>query len=196
MGVDDGGADEFEAAALEVFAQGVGLAAGGRQIGEGAKLVDHGLAIDKAPDVSVEAAEFVLHGEEVPCVFYGRADLAAIANQPGVSEHLFDVDRAEAGDLSRVEFGEGLAVVGALAEDGVPTEAGLGGLEGEKLKVLAVIVDGDAPLAVVVRDVIGLVEIEPRAALESHISERENRTRLGAPARASTARRICGPFCS
>ena len=142
-----------------------------------------GFATDKAPYIGAEAAKFVLHGEEMPGVFHGRADLAAVANQPRVLEHLFDFGRVEASDLSGVEFGEGLAVVGALAEDGVPTKAGLGGFEGEKLEVLVVVVDWDAPLAVVIRDIVGFVEVEPRAALAGHISARyqENQTRLCTP---------------
>ena len=73
--------------------------------------------------------------------------------------------RVEARDLRGVEAGEGLAVVLALAQDGVPAQAGLRGLQGQELEERAVVVDGDAPLVVMVGDVVGLREVDPRAAL-------------------------------
>src|SRR5436309_8412809 len=62
--VHDRGADEREVAALEVLRERVGLRRRGRHGGHGARAIALGPAVDEAPDVAVEAAEFLLDGEE------------------------------------------------------------------------------------------------------------------------------------
>src|SRR5439155_1336905 len=74
----------------------------------------------------------------------------AVADDAGVAHQALDVTGAEAGHLRRVEAGEGLAVALALAQDRQPGQAGLGAVEQELLVPAPVVVDGDAPLLVVV----------------------------------------------
>ena len=57
------------------------------------------------------------------------------------------------GDERRVEPGEGGAKVVALAEDRQPAQPGLGAFQGQVFEQHPVIVDGHAPLLVVVSDV-------------------------------------------
>ena len=60
VGVDDGGADEVEAAVFEVFAEGVGEGGAGGDFFEGLPGILEGAArLTKAPDVGVEGGEFV-----------------------------------------------------------------------------------------------------------------------------------------
>ena len=56
----------------------------------------------------------------------------------------------EGGDTSEVEIVEEQAVALATMEDGAPGEAGLGALQTDEFEQVAVVVRGDAPLAVVV----------------------------------------------
>ena len=64
----------------------------------------------------------------------------------------------------RVETVEGCSVVLALAQHGVPGEAGLRSLEDEKLEEPPVVVDRHTPLLVVVGGIVGLAQIDPGTA--------------------------------
>ena len=79
MRVDDRAADEFEAALLEVFAQGVGFFGSGRQIFHARKTILDRQAADETPNVFVECAEFFPHVEKVLSIRDRRRDLQAIA---------------------------------------------------------------------------------------------------------------------
>ncbi len=60
VGVHDGGADEVEAALLEVFAEGVGDGGAGGDLFQRGAAVLEGFAVDEGPLVVAEAAELVL----------------------------------------------------------------------------------------------------------------------------------------
>ena len=77
------------------------------------------------------------------------ADDARVGHQPGA------VGVVEAGDLLGVEPGERLTEGGPLAQDRDPGEPGLEGLEGDPLEEGRLAVDRDAPLVVVVGEVLG-----------------------------------------
>ena len=59
----------------------------------------------------------------------------------------------EGGDARDVESGEGLTVRGPLAQHRDPAQSGLRSLEDQQFEQLAIIVDGNAPLLVVIGDV-------------------------------------------
>jgi len=77
----------------------------------------------------------------------------------------------EARDLRGIESGERASVALALVEDRRPREPRLGALEREHLEQPRVVVDRHAPFLVVVREVEGLVDWHPLAAL-GHRPER------------------------
>ena len=149
-GVADRGANEFEAALLEVFAHlfrdGDGVAFFGGGGGSGERFC----STHEAPDVFVEGAEFALSGEEGAGVEDDRVDFEAIANNAGIVEKGFTFGGIVFEDFVRVKVVEGFAVVVAFFEDGEPAEAGLGSLEIEHLEEEPIVVDGDAPLGVVI----------------------------------------------
>src|SRR5690606_31526591 len=122
------------------------------------------LAADEAPDVSIEAAELLLHGEEAAGVRDRGLDLLPVADDAGIGEQPLDRAAVEARDARRVEIGERAPVAVALAENRPPREARLRGFEHEELEVLPVVVHRDAPLLVVVALVRGIDVQAPRAA--------------------------------
>ena len=73
-------------------------------------LLTIGPPADEAPDVGVEGAELLLHGEEGAGVAHGRLHLGPVADDAGVAQQLLHPGRREAGHLGGVEAGEGLAV--------------------------------------------------------------------------------------
>jgi len=84
--VADGRSDEGESASLQVLAHRVGLGGAGRNVLRPGGVVDDGAAADKLPDVGVEAAEFLLHGQKRACILHRRLDLEPVADDAGVGE--------------------------------------------------------------------------------------------------------------
>ena len=76
--------------------------------------------------------------------------LARARMMPGFCEQARDVGFAEAGDLCGIELAEGGAEGFALAQDGDPGEAGLEALEHEEFPERAAVVQGHAPLFIVI----------------------------------------------
>jgi hypothetical protein len=145
-GVDDDRADEFEAAFLEGFGDVFGEWGFG---GDGAFELN-GFVACHSPYEFGEVFAGLLHVEVGAGTADGGFDLGARANDAGVFEEAQDVGFFEAGYLFGIEVFEGLHEGFALVEDDAPGEAGLEAVEHEVLPELAAVVDGDAPLFVVV----------------------------------------------
>ena len=116
-----------------------------------------GLVARELPDVAVEGTELFLDLQEALGVVDDGLDFASVADDASVRHQAFDVGVGVGGDLHGVEVGEGFAEVLPLVEDGLPGEAGLHALQAEEFELLAVVVDGDAPLVVVVGHHQGVV---------------------------------------
>jgi hypothetical protein len=150
--VDHRRAHEAEAAALEILAERVGFARGGRNLPMRPPAIHSRLAADELPAVGVEAAELVPHGEERAGVFHRGLDLLAITDDRRVDEQLVDPLRVVSRHLLRIEVAERAAIPLALAEHDRPAQSGLGRFEHEEFEVLPIVVCRNAPLAVVVFD--------------------------------------------
>src|SRR5438876_787090 len=85
-------------------------------------------------------------------VAHGRRELAAETHDALVEQQRAEAGGAEPRDGPGVEPGEGAAIGLALGEDRRPGESRLRALEHEELEEPAVVVHGDAPLAVVIAD--------------------------------------------
>jgi len=150
--VTDGGADEVEASALQVFAHGIGLGGTRRHLMQRAPGVLAGLSAHKLPDVGIKASELLLHFEKCLGVPDGRFNLQPITDDAGIGQQLLDFLPAVAGNHKRVKAIKRHAVVLSLLQDGVPTQASLGAFQNKKLEEPLVIVQGRAPLLVMVMD--------------------------------------------
>jgi hypothetical protein len=148
-GVADGGADEFEAAFFEVFAHLFGNGDGVAFFGGGGGSWER-LPVDEAPDIFIEGGEFELGVEEGARVLDHGIDFEAVANDARIFEEGFPFSGVVFEDFVGVELIEGFAVVVAFFEDGEPAKAGLGPFEVEHFEEEAVVVDGNAPLGVVI----------------------------------------------
>ena len=109
-----------------------------------------GTAPDEPPDVGVEGAELVLHGDEGAGVAHGGLNLGPIADDAGVEEDLLDPLGGEPGHLLHIELGEEATVARPLLEDGQPAQPGLRPFEDEELEVGAVVVHRHSPFGVVI----------------------------------------------
>src|SRR5690349_15654144 len=91
-------------------------------------------ASDESPKIGIEGSEFFLHGEECGSVLNGRGDFQAVAYDSRVGEQLVQFILTVAGDDPRIKAIEGGAVVLPLAQDGLPTQAGLCSLQDQEFK--------------------------------------------------------------
>ena len=57
--IDDGAADEIEAALFKIFAQGIGDFGAGRHIGHGFRAVPYWHAINVTPEIGIERTKLV-----------------------------------------------------------------------------------------------------------------------------------------
>ena len=120
VSIADGRADEPEAALFQVCAQSVGLPAGRRIVAQCLESMDDGFAIDKAPDVAVEAAEVILDIEKAPGVIDGGKQLLSVADNARILEQFAQLSFAIPGYLFRVEIGKGFSIPFPLAQNDVP----------------------------------------------------------------------------
>src|SRR5437660_3201197 len=80
----------------------------------------------------------------------GRFDLAAVTNNPGVTEEAIDVALAETSNALRVEIGERSAKRVALSQDRQPRESRLEAFETEPLEQAAFVRHRSSPLVIVI----------------------------------------------
>src|SRR2546426_1105678 len=160
--VADRGADELEAALLQVFGQGVGLRRG-RPDGFSSQSIGiaHCPVSREAPDVPIETAVLLLHVEKPPRVSNGRFDFQAIANDARVSHQARDVGLAESRHFPHVEVFERLPEIVALAQDGNPAQPRLEALQCQQLEDLPIFMDRHAPLLVVILTVQRVLPAPP-----------------------------------
>src|SRR5207247_778778 len=150
--VADRRAHEGEAARLEVAAQRVREVGHRRHLPRLPPAVLERPPVHVAPEPGIERALDALDLAERARVAHGRGDLAAVTHDALGAQQRAEAGGAEPGDGPGVEPGEGAAIGLALGEDRRPGESRLRALEHEELEEPAVVVHGDAPLAVVIAD--------------------------------------------
>jgi hypothetical protein len=164
-GVTDGRANKLESAPQQILAKGFRLGGLRGYFSGGFPRIANWAPADEAPEVGVEAAEFLLHCPKGAGVPDGGGDLEAVAHNAGVGEQPPDLSWTVSGHHLRIEAVKSPPVVVAFVQDGGPTQAGLGALKDEELEERAVIVSGHAPFMVMVLDVQG--GFGPTAAREA-----------------------------
>src|SRR5205823_12303247 len=111
--VANGRTHEFESAADQVFAHGVRLGGARRRMGAIATMLQIAFA-GELPDISIEAAEFFLHGKKCFGVRNGGFDFQTIANDSWIGQQSSHARRTITGDAHSVEVIERAAVIFAL----------------------------------------------------------------------------------
>src|SRR2546425_11480118 len=166
MRVADRGADELEAALLQVLGQGVGLR---RRRPHGFSSHPIGVAqrpvAREAPDVPVEAAKLFLDLQEASRVGDGRFDLQAIPDDTLISHQACNVRLAESRHFPSIEVLERLPEVVALAQDDNPAQPRLEALQGQHLEDLPIVMDRHAPFLVVILTVQRILSAPPAPRL-------------------------------
>jgi len=166
-GITDGGAAKAEAALLHVFADGIGKPCAGWNMLQVFPFVVNGLVIGKAPDIAVEAAEFLLHLQERFCIFHRRLNLHLVPDDAGILHQRAELFGIVPRDFLRIEVVECLSEVFALVHDGAPAQSRLKSIEHDGFKQLAVIMTRASPLTVMVGEHQRVI-LGPRTANRLH----------------------------
>jgi len=151
-GVANSGADETKAASAKVTAHGLGLGSPGRHLGYGAPAIGAWTGARERPQVGVETTEFLLHGQSRARIFDRRSDLEAVSNDTGIREQSRHRGFVVGGDGRDGEIVERGAVGRPLLENRLPTQAGLSPFENEEFEEQSIVVDGNAPFRIMIRD--------------------------------------------
>ena len=118
--VDDRGADEAEAALLEILAERVGLRRSRRHLLVLGPAILNRLAADEGPQVLREAAVLGLKIQVRARVGDRRLDLQPVADDARILQQPRQLALAEARDALGIKAGERLALALALVEDRRP----------------------------------------------------------------------------
>ncbi len=110
------------------------------------------LAADELPYVFIEASELFLYAKERFGIIDGGSDFQPVANDAGILEQGKNLAPVITSDAVGIEMIESAAVVVALVEDRAPAQSGLCPFEDEEFEQRPVIMNGDAPFFVVIRD--------------------------------------------
>src|ERR1700722_9322888 len=146
----NGGADETKSPLLQILARGVGFSGSCWHIARAAPRMPQRFPAGELPDVRIEAAEFTLHFQKGLRVRNRGSNLQAISNDARIGEQCSHFSGVVPGNFGSVESIEHLAVALALPQDRLPTESRLRALKNQEFEQAAVVVDGHAPLFIVV----------------------------------------------
>jgi hypothetical protein len=125
-------------------------------------------SMDKLPDKSVERTELILNLRKLTSVVYSRRNLRSIPNHIRVTNKALHVFVGVLGYFSWVEIIEGFPQGFSPPEYKLPSQTRLKTFQNEKLKQRSVIMDGNAPLLIMVLDIKGIVRIPASYELFTH----------------------------
>ncbi len=148
--VDDGRANEAEAATDEVATDLVRQGRLGRHTVKARPAIHEWVVIHKAPDVAIEAAKLALDSDKPSRVGDRGTDLSRVPNNARIGHQLLDFALVVSGHNHGVELSVEPTVVRSPLENCQPAQARLRGLQNEKLEMLPVVVNRDRPFLVVV----------------------------------------------
>ena len=81
-----------------------------------------------------------------------RLDFQAVADQAGIDKKLIDFRLLVSRNFDRIEVIECRSIIRSFFENRLPTQPRLCAFEGKKFKQIAIVMDGHAPLIIVVGD--------------------------------------------
>lgn len=104
---------------------------------------------------------FRLDGKKPDSVFGGACHFEPVANNARIGHQASVVLGGKPGYGCGVKLSERLPVPVSTPQNGSPTESGLGTFQDEELEQYAIVANGDAPFAVVVLGIEGVIGGNP-----------------------------------
>ncbi len=155
--------DEPEPSALEVLANGIAVRRRCRDPFEVQRPAAQHLAVRELPDVIAEGAGAVAQLEVAARVGDEGVHLEPISHDAGIAQQALALYGIVAGHRFSIEVVERGTIARALAQDGEPAQARLRALQTQHFEQMTVIMDGHAPLGIMIGDV-ERIRGAPRAA--------------------------------
>ena len=143
---------ELETTLLQVAAERIGLGRARRNLPRRVPLIHLRPAANEGPDVCVEASELALHGQKVFRVCDRTIDFEPVSNDTRIPQKAGDAIVSESRDFGRIKAGKRGAIGFTLVENGLPAQARLRSFEREELEQYAIVMNGRAPLGIVIRN--------------------------------------------
>jgi hypothetical protein len=150
--IADGRTHELEAAREQRFAQRSRFVARNRYVARRFRRIDDRRSIDERPHPPIERPMLACDLKKGSSIRNGREHFRAVSNDSGVSQRFLDRGGAHARDALRFEVVKDRAISFPFAQDGIPAQTCLCAFEGDELEQSAIVVQRNAPLAIVVAD--------------------------------------------
>ena len=148
---------------LRILGECVGFGRGGGDVFHRFRAVDLGLAADEPPQIGVERAEFLLDRQKDLSVLPRREDLQPIADDGLVFEHARAARRSSAQTFFGSKFLNAFRYPSRRCRIVYQLSPACP-LQNEHLKQFLIVVDGPAPLLVVIVRIVRLVGRHPGAS--------------------------------
>ena len=126
MGIDDGGAQEFESPLLQIPGNGIGEGGSCRNFRKVCKVVHYLPAIRKTPQVAAKGPVLFLDLQEAPGIGDGGFNLLPVPDNSGILDHGLNPAIIVSGHQLRIESVIGFPVTFSSFQDGQPAQSGLG----------------------------------------------------------------------
>lgn len=154
--------DKIEAALLQIAAQPVRFPrpCWNRRVSPTLQ----GLSIHKPPDIRIETAKFPLDFEKGARILNGRSNLQTIADDSFVGQQSRDLSVAVFRNFLRIELIKRTTILLSLSQDYLPAKPGLRTFKNQELKQLAIVVNRNAPLEIVIPN--GQFAFRPSATMQ------------------------------
>ena len=131
--------------------------------------IDNRLMVDELPYIRIERPELFLNVEELSRVGNCRKYFEAVSDNSGITEELGYTPFGVLRYLAGIKLIESFSVMLPFAEHGVPAKSRLRGFQCQEFKEHTIFMHRDAPLLIVICNVIWLCEVHPGTTRESRI---------------------------
>ncbi len=141
---------KIETAFLQVLGHCIRFGRAGLVIFQRVDFVLDGLSFREGPNIRIEASEFLLSVQEFACILNGCAYLRPVADNTFIVHQSSEIILGIFGNLFRIKRMKGLLEVFPLVDNRIPTQSGLERIQDQELEKFLIIVQGNAPLGVVI----------------------------------------------
>ena len=151
--VADRRADELKPASLQIAAHRIGFGCPRGHVGHTPPPIQDWFAADETPQVGVEGAEFLAHGEEQLCVLDRGRDFQSVPYDSGVAKQPLEIACTVMRNFFRPKSIERLPIVVSFVQNRGPAQSRLCTFKDQKLEEQSVVVHRDAPFFIMISDV-------------------------------------------
>ena len=158
IGIDDNCPHKLHAPSFHIFGNFI------RQFRADPACLINNFPFRPVPEVALKAPPLMLDSPEYSGIVHGGSDFQFIADDTGILPQRRQLFLVVSADLLHIKIIESLPKRLPLVEDALPGKPRLKALQHQHFKQLMVVVNGDAPLLIVISDVKGILGISPAAS--------------------------------